>query len=78
MFNHLFQFEIGSRGTVIGIEPLANHIPGNDVTDNELYALEILMDKPYKIQSNSFEFKQHQVFRTRSTNMLLNLSHGRE
>ncbi|XP_055313630.1 5'-3' exoribonuclease 1-like [Sitodiplosis mosellana] len=72
-----YPFPIGVRGTVIGIEPISRHIPGNDVTDNEIYALEILMDAPFKIQSKSFEFKPHQVFRTRSTNMLLNISHGR-
>lgn len=68
------QIPIGAKGTVIGIEPLRNHLAGNDITENELYALEILMDFPYKIGG---EFKHHRIYRTRSTNMLINISYGR-
>lgn len=35
------------------------------------------MDTPFKIDSELCHFEKHQVFRTRSTNMLVNISHGR-
>lgn len=72
-----FQFPIGAKGTVIRLEPNMNHTRGNNITDEELYSMDILMDTPFQIQSKSIQFKNHQVFRTRSTTMLLNISHGR-
>lgn len=76
-FSLCAQLAIGAKGTVIGIEPERNHIAGFDVTDNDIFALEILMDTPFKIDSELCHFEKHQVFRTRSTNMLVNISHGR-
>lgn len=70
---------VGAKGTVIAIEPMQD-TDGTSLTENEIYALEILMDFPFKITSdypheNLFQnFQCHYVYRTRSTNMLINIS----
>lgn len=56
---------------------MRNHIVGNDITENELFSLDILMDFPFKIPSAVGKFQQHFIYRTKSTNMLLNISFGR-
>lgn len=65
---------VGTKGTVVGIEPNRG-CSGNRLTENEIFALNILMDYPYKIHSDTFDFERHYIFRTRTTNMLINISH---
>lgn len=65
---------IGTKGTVVGIEPNQG-CSANRFAENEIFALNILMDYPYKIHSDNFEFERHYIFRTRATNMLINISH---
>lgn len=71
------QVAIRNKGTIIAIEPNRNHNPGTEITENDLHTMDILMDEPYKVSLASGEFKRHKIFRTRSTNMLVNISYGR-
>lgn len=69
--------QIGAKGTIIGIVPMHHHVVGNDITENDLFALDILMDVPFKIPSADGKFDEHFIYRTKSTNLLLNVSYGR-
>lgn len=72
-----YPISINTKGTIVAIEPSRNHTPGTEITEDDLYTMDILMDYPYKVPLATGEFKRHQIFRTRSTNMLINISHGR-
>lgn len=72
-----YPVNVGAKGTVIAIQPLSSQYT-TDLIESELFALDILMDAPYKIKLDACKFERHQIFQTRSTNMLMNISFGRQ
>lgn len=73
---HGYAVNVGSKGTIVTIIPLAEAID-DTITDAQLWSIDILMDCPYRIKSDRTKFEWHQIYRTQSTNMLMNISNGR-
>lgn len=71
-----YPIPLGAKGTVVAITRTVDNYDG-DITEGNLRQIDILMDSPFSIQSDLCEFKRHRIFRTSSTNMLINISHGR-
>lgn len=74
---HGYPVTVGTKGTIVTIIPMVETITDDTITDTTIFSMDILMDYPYRIKSDRVKFEWHQIYRTQSTNMLLNISHGR-
>lgn len=73
---HGYPMNVGTKGTIVSIVPVTDDVD-DGVSESNLYTVDILMDLPYRIKSNHVKFEWHQIYRTQSLNMLMNMSYGR-
>lgn len=73
---HGYPMSVGAKGTIVSIVPVTDDFD-DGVADSNVYSVDILMDLPYRIKSKKVKFDWHQIYRTQSMNMLMNISYGR-
>lgn len=68
---------VGAKGTIIAVRQLP-HTFDEEITESNLDQIDILMDAPYTIRSELCKFEKRRIYTTSTTNMLINISHGRD